>query len=541
MNKRIITIIIAIAVVLLGLGVFLFFTLNPNRQNQLEDTVQNLFPFGQTEQPSNMPTEAITTQPVEEITPTGTVIQTNVPVFRRISDIPVNGYAPLVTEELKNLPRTVTGTNGEATVINELRPVKNYSVRFGSIRDGAIYESNIASDITTTQLTDTLVAAIDHALFSTNGSMFAIQYINGTFGKETIGTHFSRIAQIPLIVAPCPFAFPVNLKFQDHSDAVANIQRFLNGYLGFVISATGENSPGNETGIYDELTREAVKRFQTENNLTADGNVGPKTRLAFNTACMVIQTKKAQEAYQQNNKFLYRINGSSAPDNIIDIKNVDSGAMFYLIKTSTKTFGFMFDIGSGTARQVFDSPFSEWLTQPLSRERIIFTTKASGEVPGYAYELDLRNGTFKKIVGGMKGLTTLTSPDGRTVLMGATTPDGYQTLLYKRDSNSTKVLGIKTLPEKCVWSNSSIMIYCAIPNALPKGLYPDTVYQGTVSTADTLWSINVVTGATEKMYDPQEIIPNGIMLGNLQATTDDRYLFMKNLNDDTLWIFSLLQ
>lgn len=541
MNKKFIPIIIIIAIVFLGLGVYLFFTLNPARQGQLQNTLQNLFPFGQTEQTTETPSGGITTEPVQEVTPSGTVIETNIPVFRRVSDIPTNSYTTLVTEELKEMPRTVVQPNGETVVVNELRPIKKYSVRFGSITNGAVYESTVNGTIVTSQLTDSHVAGIDHALFGKSGSMFAIQYVNGSFGNETIGTHFSFISPVPLIVEPCPFGFPVNLKFQDNNEAVANIQRFLNGYLGIIISATGENSPGNETGIYDELTREAVRKFQTANNLTADGNVGPNTRKAFEASCVVVQTKKAQELYRQNNTFLYRISGVSAVDNIVDIKNIDENALFYLLKGSTRTFGFIYDTASRTPRQVFDSPFSEWATQPLSRERIIFTTKASGEALGYAYELDLRNGTFKKIIGDLMGLTTLTSPDGNTVLIGSATNGGYEMSLLKRDTNSAKPLGIKTLPEKCTWNTSGTTIYCAVPNILPTGTYPDVWYQGIVSTTDTLWSINVVTGATEKMYDPQEIISGGITLGNLQATNDGRYLFMKNLNDDTLWVFSLLQ
>lgn len=540
MNKKIIPIIIIIAVVFLGLGVYLFFTLNPARKENLNNTVQNLFPFGQPQQTTETGGQIIPSEEGGQQIP-GTTIETNVPAFRQISTVPINAYRALVSQEMKEMPRTIIGANGEATTTSELRPVTVYSVRFGSVDNGAIYQATIGDTIVTSQLTDSDIPAIDHALFNLDGSTLVMQYSDGSFGNETIRTYFSNITKTPLVVDPCPFAFPVNLKFQDKNDAVANIQRFLNGYLGIIISETGENSPGSETGIYDALTKAAVQKFQTTHNLTADGNIGPKTRQAFLDACMVIQNQKAQERYQQSNQFLYRTSGLFGADNIIDIKNIDAQNVFYVIKNQTKTFGIIYNLATKGARQVFDSSFSEWLTQPLSQEKIIFTTKASGEARGYSYELDTTKNTFTKITGDLVGLTTLASPNGKLVVLGATTQGSYELLLRNRENNTTKPLGIKTFPEKCVWNTDSTVVYCAVPDSLPTGTYPDALYQGIITTQDTLWSINAVTGATQKLHDPKEEVNRGMMLTDLQVTSDGRYLFTKNSNDNTLWVLNLLQ
>jgi len=540
MKKKLIPIIIVVAVILVGVGVYLFYALNPARQQGLQNTLQNVFPFGQQQGGEPVAGGTITSEPGGGVTGGGS-IETGAPALRQISMIPVNGYRALTTEELRSLPRTTTGVNGETTTVTELRPVKKYTVRFGSIENGAVYESTIDSAISTTQLTGAGIPAVDHVLFNINGDLFTSQYADGAFADETISTYVSHINTIPLIIEPCPFAFPVNLKFQDTSDAVANVQRFLNGYLGITISQTGENSPGNETGIFDELTREAVKSFQSSHNLTADGSVGPKTRAAFDAACMVIQTQKAQELHQQNNQFLYKIDGSFATDNILDIKNIDTNSLFYLIQNGSKTFGFIWNSTSGASQQVFDSPFSEWITQPLSQQKIIFTTKASGEVPGYAYELNVANKTFGRILGDITGLTTLANGSGSKILFGATTPGGYRLSLLDRTTGSTQNLAIETFPEKCVWANDGVVLYCAVPDALPNNMYPDALYQGLISTSDTLWSINTTTGTTQKLYDPAGIVNGGLTLSDLQVTNDGRYLFMKNLQDTTLWVLSLFE
>lgn len=540
MNKKLIPIIITIAIILLGLGVYLFFTLNPARREGLQNTVGNLFPFGQTgDQEPTAPGGSVTLLP--PIEGGETIIETNVPVFRQVSSIPANSYRAIVTEELQSLPRTTVLSNGETETVYELRPIKKYSIRFASIENGAIHESIINDQITTQQITDAGVPSITHALFGLNGTSLVSQYADGALGNEVVHTFFSKISKVPLVVPACPFDFPVNIKFQDQSDAVANVQRFLNGYLGIIISETGENSPGNETGIFDELTREAIKKFQTANNLTADGSVGPKTRETFNAACMVVQTKKAEELYQQNNDFFYRTSGSFGADNIIDIKNFDAQNFVYLVKNGAKAFAIIFNPETRTARQVFDSSFTEWLIEPVAGQKIIFTTKASGQTRGFAYELDITKNTFTRIIGDRTGLTTLTSPDGATVLFGTTIQNGYQIALLNRTSNTTSSINLETLPEKCVWSNDSIMLYCAVPDSLPNGIYPDVLYQGLITTTDTLWSINTVTGATQKLYDPKQDVNSGMMVGDLQITNDGRYLFMKNHNDDTIWILSLFQ
>jgi peptidoglycan hydrolase-like protein with peptidoglycan-binding domain len=59
------------------------------------------------------------------------------------------------------------------------------------------------------------------------------------------------------------------------SDDVKNLQSFLIG--------KGLLAPGNTTGYFGNLTAEAVKKYQTQNNLAVTGKVDNDTLVAINT------------------------------------------------------------------------------------------------------------------------------------------------------------------------------------------------------------------------------------------------------------------
>ena len=45
-------------------------------------------------------------------------------------------------------------------------------------------------------------------------------------------------------------------------------------------------------------------------------------------------------------------------------------------------------------------------------------------------------------------------------------------------------LGLKTLPEKCIFNKFGSALYCAVPKQVPAEEYPDSWYQGVVSFDD---------------------------------------------------------
>ncbi len=66
---------------------------------------------------------------------------------------------------------------------------------------------------------------------------------------------------------------------------VKALQMFLNGNAQTQVSVSGAGSPGNESTYFGAATKAAVTKFQTLNNVSAIGIVGPATRAAIAAVC----------------------------------------------------------------------------------------------------------------------------------------------------------------------------------------------------------------------------------------------------------------
>ena len=232
-----------------------------------------------------------------------------------------------------------------------------------------------------------------------------------------------------------------------------------------------------------------------------------------------------------------QVQGTFLPENVSDIAvSPDTINLFYLFNSSEGTVGIMSDSLGNNKTQIFDSPYSEWLSQWPNARMITLTTKPSAAVPGYMYAIDpIKPGT-SQILGGINGLTTLTSPSGKLVLYA----NNNLTLnIYSTDSGNSTLLGIKTLPDKCVWNQSSTSIYCAVPKSLSGGNYPDDWYQGEISFADDIWKIDVATGNGTLLADPAQIAKEDVDGIQLALDSTEHYLFFINKKDSYLWELSI--
>ena len=65
---------------------------------------------------------------------------------------------------------------------------------------------------------------------------------------------------------------------------VRMLQKILNSQ-GYILTDTGEGSVGNETTYFGELTKNALQKYQEENNITpSSGYFGPITRSYMKSA-----------------------------------------------------------------------------------------------------------------------------------------------------------------------------------------------------------------------------------------------------------------
>jgi len=232
------------------------------------------------------------------------------------------------------------------------------------------------------------------------------------------------------------------------------------------------------------------------------------------------------------------VKGIFLPEGVKDMSlSPDASSIFYLFNSGDNMVGTTLNLLNNKKAQIFSSPFTEWLSQWPNAKMITFTTKPSSGISGYMYAMDPSSKNLNKVLGGVNGLTTLTSPNGKLVLYG---DDNLLLSVYHTDTKVSNALGVKTLPEKCVWGRGSDTVYCAVPKSIVPAQYPDAWYQGEVSFSDQIWKIDVKSGNATMLLDPATIT-GGTDLDGIKPATDasENYLFFVNKKDSFLWEFSL--
>jgi hypothetical protein len=237
-------------------------------------------------------------------------------------------------------------------------------------------------------------------------------------------------------------------------------------------------------------------------------------------------------------------NGRFLSAGIMDMKiSNDEKSVFYLTRSDIfddrSSFGSIFNFEKNTVSEVFQSPFSEWLPVSYNSKSVLLQTKASQNVAGFLYSFDIQTGVLKKIIGDIKGLTTLPSPDEQHILYSESTKGGLALRIYNRGDNTTTNLILQTLPEKCLWKNDNATIYCATPKNLASTAYPDAWYQGTVSFSDNLWQVDAKTGKSAVILVPTSFTTEQFDMTSLTLSPLQDFIYFINKKDSSLWAFEV--
>ncbi|MEI8175101.1 MAG: hypothetical protein WCG28_04085 [bacterium] len=235
---------------------------------------------------------------------------------------------------------------------------------------------------------------------------------------------------------------------------------------------------------------------------------------------------------------LSEVRGSFLPENITDISlSPDGLSMFYLFDIENSAVGVIASSSGDKKNQIFSSPFTEWLSQWPNERMLTLTTKPSFGTEGFMYSIDPTVKKLTKVLSGIKGLATLTSPSGKLVLYNN---NNLSLRVYNIDTKDSMSLGIKTMPEKCVWNTTSTTLYCAVPKYIDGTNYPDIWYQGETSFSDNLWKVNIETGSTTMLADPTSFTKGEEVDGiKLSLDSGENYLFFVNKKDSFLWELNL--
>lgn len=233
-----------------------------------------------------------------------------------------------------------------------------------------------------------------------------------------------------------------------------------------------------------------------------------------------------------------QIKGSFLPENIKDVSlSPGASSIFYLFTSGDSMVGTTMNLATNQKNQIFTSPFTEWLSQWPSAGVINLTTKPASGISGYIYTLNPNTKSLTSVFGKINGLTTLTSPNGKLILYGN---DNLSLNIYHTDTKVSDLVGVRTMPEKCVWSGTGDSLYCAVPKSIDTGAYPDSWYQGEVSFNDQIWKVDIKTGNTTMLIDPTTV-GNGEEIDGTKLALDagENYLFFVNKKDSYLWELAL--
>jgi len=522
MSRRNFILLIAIlGIATIVVAIFLYIQKPATEQpasNEGTNFVSDFSPFGTRPTPSN--TESTNNSDNKGNLP-ATPSETPQLQLEKVSSMSIAGFTAFQKERLKDLPTPVASQEdlgvpynfGSATLkmgssgdpVKEIQRFLNTTLNLNVELNG-IFDAGIFDLVKRWQN--------DHGLTA-----------DGIIGNKTKGVMYSSVGQevTGSTPTPPPTEFSTALRYVDQ-----------------------------ETGnIYQTFTDKIEERKFSDTIIPKVydayfGNDGDSVVMRYlKTGDRVIETfvgTLPKEVLGADTAGSNEITGTFLPNNVRDISiSPDGSKMFYMFENTGNMIGTILNFKNNKKTQVFESAFTEWLSLWPNNNMITMSTKPSNNIPGYMYAINPAKKDLNSVMQDINGLTTLTSPDGKTVLYGENDLQGKLSLgIYHTDTGGIEPLGLETLPEKCAWGKGSNFIYCAVPRSSDARLYPDTWYQGEVSFNDRFWKIDAKTGNTTLLLDPVGVT-GGEEVDGIKLALDENedYLFFVNRKDNFLWEIKL--
>ena len=191
-------------------------------------------------------------------------------------------------------------------------------------------------------------------------------------------------------------------------------------------------------------------------------------------------------------------------------------------------------IGTFSPTEIYRSGFSEWDVSFVNDETILLSTKPSGHSKGYAYTLSTQTKRLTPILQNIDGLTLYTNATGNGILYSQASNTSISLFFKELDSSTILPQIIKTLPEKCVFSNE-FTLWCGVPQNIPPRTYPDDWYQSEFTFTDSIQKIDLQTRTEKVVYNPYSGRGLSIDIIKPHITKNDRYFIGIDKDTQTLW------
>lgn len=228
-----------------------------------------------------------------------------------------------------------------------------------------------------------------------------------------------------------------------------------------------------------------------------------------------------------------------------DIKEIsikpDGAKMFYYTTDGSVSNWFVSNPDGTGSTLVMSHPLTEWIPKWISGNTIIMQNKGSSETIGYTYSFDTSSKTLKKTGIGTLGLFANTNTDGSLSLISNGSSNPRLSIVDNKNVTS-RTLETMGLAEKCVWlKEKTPSVYCAIPDQIPNGNYPDVWFKGLVSTQDSIKKIDVSNDIFYNLADLSSISGEKIDVVDMSISPDETHLIFRNKIDGYLWLLRAAQ
>ncbi len=219
--------------------------------------------------------------------------------------------------------------------------------------------------------------------------------------------------------------------------------------------------------------------------------------------------------------------------------NKFSNKLIYSVKQNGVSNIYSANFDKTAEKAITALSFNEFLIDPINSTEVLITTKASQAIPGYAYTLNTATGALTKIVGNIPGLLAKVSTDKKWYVYSESEQARPVVRTYNSITGATNVLGINTLPEKCVFAQTNVdELYCFGALVYVPAQYPDDWYKGKVLNSEALYKIDLANNYVQQIYnfEANELTFDAI---NPQLTSGDGFIIFGNKYNLTLWSLDL--
>ncbi len=224
-----------------------------------------------------------------------------------------------------------------------------------------------------------------------------------------------------------------------------------------------------------------------------------------------------------------------------NIKSVSTNenSVFSLELKNSNSVGYISGFDGSKKTEVWNSPVKELLSQYVNSKTIALTTKPHQDSEGFMFFVDTTTGRSKKVIGGIFGLSTITSPSATQVLFlnQRSTPELF---IFKTKDKSSVAITPTTLPEKCVWSKKDeTIVYCAVPQEFIQRDSLTSWYGGQISFTDNIWRYDLKNNTSFMVGRLFNESDQQIDVIKPALSENEQYLVFINKIDNSLWSLDL--